>query len=84
MRSGRTWTLVDEAGLALMRACRPLGRAVPFLTAVAMPILVSAPLVACNCKHSCDDRPYRPRETAGDTGDTGDTGGEPCEPDLRR
>jgi hypothetical protein len=44
------WELVDEAKAALLRAARPLTRATPLLTAVAVPLLGSAPLVACNPK----------------------------------
>lgn len=46
----RRWELVDEARAALLRAGRPVTRAMPFLTAIAVPLIGSAPLVACNVK----------------------------------
>ncbi len=73
MAGSPRWRLVDEETLDALRAARPLRGAARLLSAGAVGVTLSGPMVACNVKGGHTGK-YPESGDTSDTGDTGDTG----------
>ena len=76
MAGSPRWRLVDEETLEALRAARPLRGAARLLSAGAVGVTLSGPMVACNVKGGHTGKYPESGDTSdtGDTSDSGDTG----------
>lgn len=77
MRRFRTWKLADAETMDRIRSSDPRPGVLAALRAVSMPVVFTAPLLACNPKSGFDDKAPG-RDTAEDTDPADDTD-TPCE-----